>query len=112
MVLRELSRVLEVLIPKDPWFLLLGIPNDIDIPRCKLLFCSLGLVVAKRDIAKHSGAPETPTLEVWKIGMDMYMAAERVTYKARGCPLKIFRIWGNWMQYYGLDFAQMVEAEC
>ncbi|XP_078543633.1 uncharacterized protein LOC144828898 [Lissotriton helveticus] len=39
----------------------------------------------------------------WRDGMDMYMAAERVTYKARGCPKKFRRIWGNWRKYYGFD---------
>ena len=102
-IIAELCAVLEATVPMEPSYVLLGIPNDVDLPRHQLLFCNLGLVVAKRDVARHWGAAETPTLAEWRAGMDMYMAAEKITCKARGCPRKFSRIWGCWMQYYGID---------
>ncbi|KAJ1124774.1 hypothetical protein NDU88_003223 [Pleurodeles waltl] len=49
----------------DPKFILLGIPNDVDLPRARLLFCNLGLVVAKRDITRLWGSEVGPEVELW-----------------------------------------------
>mgnify|MGYP002804626708 CR=1 FL=1 len=89
----------------DPIYAVLGIPNDVDAPRHKLLLGNLGMIVAKRDIAKLWGATECPTIEEWKRGMDMYMAAEKVTYRSRGCPRKFLKIWGCWIRHYALDLS-------
>ena len=102
-IIGELSEVLDAVVPRDPAYVLLGIPNDVDLPRHQLIFCNLGLVVAKRDIARRWGAQECPTLDEWRVGMDMYMAAERTTYRARGCPRKFKKIWGSWLQHQGMD---------
>lgn len=102
-ILRELSEILGYQLQKDTKYVLLGIPSDIDLPRRSLVLCNLGLAVAKRDIAMRWGAAELPTLTEWRAGMDMYMGAERVTYKMRGCPKKFFKIWKSWLRYYGLE---------
>ena len=104
LIVGELNTVLEFTVPMEPAYILLGIPNDVDLPRHKLTFCNLGLMVAKRDIARRWGAKECPTLEEWRVGMDMYMAAEKTTYRARGCPQKFPKIWGSWLQHQGIDF--------
>lgn len=44
-----------MMLPREPRFVILGIPNDIDVTRAQLIFTSLGLVVAKRDIARRRG---------------------------------------------------------
>ena len=62
----ELNLILDISIPMDPPYILLGIANDVDAPRPKLLFSNLGLIVAKRDIARLWGAGESPSLEEWK----------------------------------------------
>ena len=83
--------------------MILGIANDIDLPHNKLVFCNLGLIVAKRDIARRWGVAEPPSLENWRLGMDMYMASERVIFKSRRCPRKFFKIWGDWLRFYDLE---------
>lgn len=87
----------------DPKCVLLGIHTDVDIPRYQLLLSNLGLVVAKRDIARYWGRPELPTLKEWQTGMDMYMGAEKTVYKARGCPRKFRKVWQPWLSYYNLE---------
>lgn len=54
-------------------------------------------------MAKYWGASEQPPLQEWKKGMELYMSAEMVTYKAKGCPKMFRKIWGPWMKYYGVD---------
>ena len=91
-----------MVIPMDPQYVVLGIPNDLDIQRYKFLFSNLGLVVAKRDIARLSGSKGCPTLEEWRRGMGLYMAAEKVTYKSQGCLRKFTNVWEYWIDYYDL----------
>lgn len=109
-IVGELNRILGANIEMDVKFLLLGIPTDIDLPRYGLLLANLGLVVAKRDIAKYWGAQRIPTLTEWKSSMDLYMAAEKVVYRARGCPRKFRKIWSPWLKYYKLDLDVEEEA--
>ena len=111
LIIGELNAVLDFRIPLEPAYVLLGIPNDVDLPRHRLIFCNLGLMIAKRDIARHWGAKECPTLSEWRTGMDMYMAAERTTYGARGCPWKFLKIWGSWIQHHSIDAFLLGSAE-
>lgn len=56
----------------------------------------LGLVVAKRDVARRWGVTENPTVQEWTKGTDLYMAAERrTTYQSRGCPKQILQNMGS-----------------
>lgn len=57
MIIQELSDILEVSLHLDPRVVLLGIPNDVVVPRFKLLFSLLGIVVTKRDVANYWGVP-------------------------------------------------------
>lgn len=102
-ILDELSTIVETPLPLDPKLVLLGIAIDVDLGRPLLIFILLALVVAKRDVARAWGNATPPKLVEWQRGMDLYMAAERVTYKARGCPKTFRRIWGNWRRHHGLD---------
>lgn len=87
-ILRELNNILEAQLELEDRYILLGIPTDVDLPRHKLTLANLGLVVAKRDIARYWGVHQLPTLKEWRACLDLYMIAEKITYKARGCPRK------------------------
>ncbi|KAJ1113953.1 hypothetical protein NDU88_002193 [Pleurodeles waltl] len=39
------------------------------------------VVMAKKDIMQHWGVPEVPFIHEWRQGMDLFMAAEKVTYR-------------------------------
>lgn len=51
-IISVLGTILGVSLPVSPGFVLLGIPSEVDINRAQLLFASLGLAVAKRDVAR------------------------------------------------------------
>lgn len=108
-IVGEINNILEIQLEMEPKYLLLGISTEVDIPQQKLLLANLGLVVAKRDIARYWGVPQIPTLHEWRKCLDLYMVAERVTYKARGCPQKFKKIWAPWMKYYGLELDGEIE---
>ena len=102
-VLCLLDAILKTVISPKPHYPLLRIPNQVVATMAKLTLCNLGLTVATWDIARGWGAEEVPTLEEWKREMDIYMAAEKTTYRNRGCPQKFLKIWGCWQTFYGLD---------
>ena len=84
-----------------PGFCLLNIWGATDLSRSQRIWTTLGLGVAKRNIARKWGSDLAPLLMEWKKDMDWCMLAEKVIYESRGCPQKWRKIWGNWNEHRG-----------
>ena len=94
-----LENVLEIQVPRDPRCVLLHCSDKLDGNRYRRALLWLGLVVAKRDIARAWKAINSPSVEVWRQGLDHCMSLERPVYIARRCPNKFYKIWTTWADY-------------
>lgn len=90
-------------LPYDPKFALLHVMTDIGGNIYKRHLLLLGLVLAKRDIARHWKAPMPPPLTAWKNGLNFNMGLELPIFKARWCPRKHKKIWQRWADCRGLE---------
>lgn len=52
-IIGTLGSILGTTLPIEPKFAIMGIPSEVDIARKQLIFAALGLVVAKRDVARR-----------------------------------------------------------
>ena len=84
-----------------PSLCLLNIWGATDLSRAQRLWTTLGLGIAKRNIARKWGSDLAPLLNDWKKDMDWCMLAEKVIYESRGCPQKWKKIWEDWNEYRG-----------
>ncbi|KAJ1130631.1 hypothetical protein NDU88_008982 [Pleurodeles waltl] len=81
------------------------VPNiwgEAGIARVQRTRVTLGLAVAKRNVAKSREAEQALDLETSKRDIDWCMLSEKVAYEGRGCPQKCGEIWNGWNSYRGL----------
>ena len=100
---QTVSRVLGRDIILTPKTALLEITFEWGGSRGERRFLGMATMIAKRDIAKHWMAKQSPRLSTWRSGMDWVSKLEEPIYNARGCPQKHHRIWGKWWAFYGLE---------
>lgn len=60
---------------------------------------TVGLRVAKRNIALEWRAIQVPCLSAWKKDMDWCKLAVMAIFERRGCPKKRAKIWGKWNDF-------------
>uniref|UniRef100_A0A803J318 Reverse transcriptase domain-containing protein n=1 Tax=Xenopus tropicalis TaxID=8364 RepID=A0A803J318_XENTR len=56
------------------------------------------LFYAKKTVALHWMGPQPPTLNKWIKLINSQLELYRLTYLARGCPLKFEKIWNPWLE--------------
>ena len=76
----ELTEILGAEIPMAPQFVLLGIPNDVEVTILKHTLCSLGLMIAKQDMAMEWGNQMCPPAR--RDGMDQCLTVEKTVYNS------------------------------
>ena len=76
--------------------------GDRSINLLQKLYVNLGLIVSKRDLVQHWGSTTLQMHKECLCTMKWSMAAKRVGYTARGCPVKFEKIWIGWMTQYEL----------
>ena len=73
------------------------------------MWYTLGLMIAKRNIARAWGAALPPNIQDWQRDLDWCMSTERVIYEGRGCLRKWSKIWGKWNTFRGEICSNEVE---
>lgn len=96
-----LSEVTETPLQLEARRCLLNIWEPTDLNTAQTLWVTLGLTIAKRNIAQKWGAAQAPTIESWKTDLDWCMYREKSTCVSRGCPQKWVRVWTQWSDCQG-----------
>ena len=109
-VIQCLNEVVKYEEPKSVKLCILNIWDATDQNRMQKIWYALGLMIAKRNIAKNWGAEVMPSLYEWKKDLDWCMITEKVIYEGRGCFKKWAKIWGEWNKYRG-EVIDMSETE-
>lgn len=86
----------------QPRFCFLNVWEATHLTRMEQTWVTLGMAIAKQNIAHRWGALEAPTAEEWKPDMDLCMLAEKAVFVNRGCPRKWDRILGKWNAHRGI----------
>lgn len=80
---------------------ILNVWEPTDLNSKQIIWVTLALMVAKRNIAQKWGAIQPPTVSAWKKDMDWCMFREKIVYIARRCPRKWNQILTEWNVYRG-----------
>lgn len=100
-VMNIISQVTSVTIRPDVKLCILNIWQTTDLTQAMQDWATLGMTLAKRNIAKKWGVFQPPTQQQWCNDLDNAMMSEKSVYIHRGCPKKWSKIWGKWNSYRG-----------
>lgn len=96
-----ITRVCRHQVPREPKCCLLNVWDATDLNLIQQTWATLGMMIAKRNIASLWGGTGVPTIPQWCNDMDIIMVAEKTVYIHRRCPKKWIQKWGKWNSYRG-----------
>lgn len=81
----------------NPLRCLLGYIDDEGLSKNTQSFLGTVLFYAKKTITMHWKSHSTPTIKFWLTLINQAIPLYKLTFEARGCPKKFFKMWNSWV---------------